>query len=169
MKVNKDELLKLRRFLEEFSWLMSDYSKMDFRKIANSINSSYIETSELRNAVGNYEVSNPNVHFLTGVLPTLFLDDSIFKTNEEIAEFSESVLDIKIPGYDKKSKFEIIGRIVCETSTFNKEEKLYKLVEALKVLLGDIDKKERLMKYKRNDSFSWNYIIQDLVEGKDVS
>ncbi|PKD40452.1 hypothetical protein CWO84_09935 [Methylomonas sp. Kb3] len=161
--LSKQEILKLKRFLEEFSWLMDTYSKIDLKKASLLIDESLGETSELRKAVGSYESKNPNIQFLTGVLPSLFLDDSLFRTNDDIAEFASTVLKLEIPRHHKKSKYEIIGHIVCETNKLNEKE-LGNLVGALSLLVNDEKGKEILAKKKKDDSFSWNEMIQTLTK-----
>ena len=159
--VTKTEIKKLKRFIEEFSWLMDTYSKLDLKKASLLIDESLGETSEVRKAVGVYESENPNINFLTGVLPSLFLDESLFRTNEDIADFASAVLKVNIPRHHKKSKYEIIGHIVCETNKLN-EKGLDKLVCALSLLVNDEKGKEMLAKKKKDESFSWNEMIQSL-------
>ena len=72
-------VLRLRRFLEEFSWLIESYSDLDLIETINKIEKMGYVPSEAKIAVGNYESSNPNKHFLVGVLPRLFIDKSIFR------------------------------------------------------------------------------------------
>lgn len=160
--LTKSEANKLKRFLEEFSWLVETYSKLDFKKASVSIDENLGETSEVRKAIGIYESDNPNIHFLTGVLPSLFLDDTLFRTNDDIAEFASAVLGLDIPRYYKKSKYEIIGHIVCETNKLNEKE-LDKLVAALSRLVNNEIGKKLLAKKKKDGSFSWNKMIQDLI------
>jgi len=161
--LTKQEIRKLKRFLEEFSWLMDTYSKVDLKKASLLIDESLEETSEVRKAVGNYESKNPNIQFLTGVLPSLFLDESLFRTNDEIAEFASAILKLDIPRHHKKSKYEIIGHVVCETNKLN-EKGLDKLVRALSLLVNDEKRKVILTKKKKDGTFSWNEMIQTLIK-----
>lgn len=161
--LSKLEAKKIKRFLEEFSWLMETYSNIDLKKASSLIDESLGETSKARKAVGVYESANPNINFLTGVLPSLFLDTSLFKTNDEIAEFANIVLKIDIPSPHKKSKHEIIGHIVCKTNKLN-EKGLDKLVRALSLLVNDETRKKILVKKKKDGTFGWNDIIQSLIK-----
>ncbi|MCP4696796.1 MAG: hypothetical protein GY862_08095 [Gammaproteobacteria bacterium] len=161
--LSKQETQKLKRFLEEFSWLMDTYSKVDFKKASELIDESLRKTLEVRKAVGVYESKNPNTQFLTGVLPSLFLDESLFRTNDDIAEFASAVLKLKISRHNKKSKHEIIGLIVCETNRLNEKE-LDKLVQALSLLVNDEKGKKILVEKKKNSSFGWNEMIQSLIK-----
>jgi hypothetical protein len=160
--LSKQEITKLKRFLEEFSWLTETYSSVDFKKASLLIDDSLGETSEVRRAVGGYESKNPNINFLAGVLPTLFLDNSLFRTNDDIADFARAVLKLTIPRHHKKSKYEIIGHIVCETSKLD-EGTLDKLVRALALLVNDDERKKVLVKKKNDKTFTWNEVIQNLI------
>jgi hypothetical protein len=161
--LSKTEINKIKRFLEELSWLMDTYSKIDLKNAALLINESLGETSEVRKAVGLYESDNPNIHFLIGVLPPLFLDESLFRTNDDIAEFASAVLNLSIPRHYKKSKYEIIGHIVCETNNLN-EKGFDKLVRALSLIVNDDKKKQLLAEKKKDKSFSWNEMIQTMIQ-----
>jgi hypothetical protein len=160
--MTKQEILKLKRFIEELAWLMDTYSKIDLKKASKLIDESLGETSEVRKAMGAYESNNPNIHFLIGVLPSLFLDESLFRTNDDIADFASDILEVNIPRHQKKSKYEIIGHIVCETSRIN-EKGLDRLVRALSVLVNDEKGKRIIAEKKKDSSFSWNDVIQGLI------
>jgi hypothetical protein len=83
----------------------------------------------------------------------------LFKTNGDIAEFSESVLKIEIPRFEKRSRFEIIGLIVCEIPRLEDKE-LAILVNAIEALTGDNDKLKKVKAEKQKANFSWNQTIQ---------
>jgi len=161
--LSKQEINKLKRFLEEFSWLMDTYSNVNLRAASKLIDESLNETSRMRKAVGVYESKNPNVHFLTGILPSLFLDQMLFKTNDDIAEFASTVLKLDIPRHYKKSKYEIIGHIVCGANKLD-DKALDKLVRVLSLLINNDKEKKKLALKKKDESFSWNEVIQSLIE-----
>ncbi|HED2373469.1 TPA: hypothetical protein R4216_002579 [Citrobacter freundii] len=159
--LKKNEITKIKKLLEELSWIMSEYSATDLMKLYNTIDSSMSSTNEISESIG-YRPENPNKHFLTGALPTLFLDQELFKTNDEIALFAEQVMGVKILRYHKKSKYEIIGHIVCEANSLS-DPGLNKLVKALEMIVTDESKKKSIYNKKNNSStFSWNEVIQDL-------
>lgn len=164
--ISKNEAKKIKRFLEEFAWLMDNYSSVDLKKASALISETVGETNEIRKVVGSYESPNPNKHFLTGALPSLFMDSSLFPTNDDIAMFATSVLKLEIPRYHKKSKYEIIGHIVCEANSLD-DKGLEKLVKALGVLLGDEHRKVLLSQKQRTTNFNWNHIIQSLTSETD--
>lgn len=85
----------------------------------------------------------------------------MFKTNADIAEFADAVLKIKISRFEKKSRFEIIGIVVCEVPKL-KENELTSLVIALNELTNNSDELKRVKQNKVSDNFSWNETIQYL-------
>lgn len=161
--LKKNEITKIKKLIEELSWIMTEYSSMDLMKIYNALDSSNVMTNDISETIG-YKPENPNKHFLTGALPSLFLDQNLFKTNDEIALFSEQIIGVKIPRYHKKSKYEIIGHIVCEANSLD-DHGLKKIVKALEKVVSDETSKKSIYNKKNNSSsFSWNEIIQDLNE-----
>ncbi|HEY4438551.1 MAG TPA: hypothetical protein VGN40_20555 [Lelliottia sp.] len=161
--LKRNEITKIKKLIEELSWIMTEYSSTDLMKVYNALDSSSVLTSEISESIG-YKPENPNKHFLTGALPALFLDQNLFKSNDEIALFSEQIIGVKIPRYNKKSKYEIIGHIVCEANALN-DQGLKKIVKALEQIVSDETRKKSIYNKKNNSSsFSWNEVIQDLNE-----
>jgi len=151
-------------FLEELSWLMTTYSDLDFGALSNLVEKRIGEGFEAKAAIGGHISSNPNKHFLVGVLPRLFNDSYLFPTNEDIAQFALSVMDLNISRYHKISKYEIIGHIVCETDSLN-DDKLSKLVKALSKLAEGDERTKNLIKKRKEENFGWNAIIQEIATG----
>ncbi len=151
---------KVRNFLEELTWLLSSNATLDFKNLPKHFQklAGGVSDSEL----GSYVSENPNIHFLTGVLPRIFTDETLFAGNEEIADFSNTALGVPINRWAKLNKFEIIGHIVCQVQTLN-DFQLKNLVQALnKVLSGD--KRARNLVAKKTDGKrDWNLIIQELT------
>ncbi|MBV7560511.1 hypothetical protein [Enterobacter sp. ENT02] len=161
--LKRNEITKIKKLIEELSWIMTEYSSADLKKIYNALDSSSVMANDISETIG-YKPENPNKHFLTGALPSLFLDQNLFKTNDEIALFSEQIIGVKIPRYHKKSKYEIIGHIVCEANSLD-DHGLKKIVRALEKIVSDETSKKSLYNKKNSSSsFSWNEIIQDLNE-----
>ncbi len=161
--LKKNEVTKIKKLIEELSWIMTEYSATDLMKVYNVLDSSSGLTNEISETIG-YKPENPNKHFLTGALPSLFLDLNLFKTNDDIALFSEQVIGVKIPRYHKKSKYEIIGHIVCEANSLD-DLGLKKIVKALEKIVSDETRKKYIYNKKNNSStFNWNEVIQDLNE-----
>ncbi len=162
--VSRDrETLRARRFIEELAWLFKSYSSLEATVIAKVLAGSALGDTAATAAVGGYASANPNKQFLVGALPRVFMDETLFPTNEHIAQFAESVMALHIPRYGKKSKYEIIGHIVCETDALN-DRKLEKLVSALSALADGDDRTKRLVRDRISQNFEWNAIIQELAQ-----
>jgi hypothetical protein len=158
---------RVSSFLEELGWLISTYSNIDLKVVARVLTERVNLSPTARSAVGGYVSTNPNKHFLVGALPRVLIDEALFPTNEDIAQFARSVMDVKISRFEKKSKFEIIGHIVCETEALD-DRKLAKLVSALATLTEGGDKTRRFVTQRKAQNFEWNEIIQELASvGRD--
>lgn len=156
---------KLFMFLEELSWLLSSYSDLNLKTAVRDLQNKVIHESDAVTAVGRYASPNPNKQFLVGVLPRLLNDEALFPTNEDISDFALSVMKVRIPRFHKKSKYEIIGHIVCQTNDLD-EKGLSKLVDALATLTGGDDRVRKLIKQRKEQKFGWNAIIQELATGR---
>jgi F0F1-type ATP synthase delta subunit len=153
---------KLRSFLEEFSWLLDSYVDTNFKEIPHLINPEKKRTFLKEEIFEDFSPENPNIHFMVGVLPAIFSNAKIFPTNEDIADFSERILRLKIPRWTKKSKNEIIGHIVCNANKLN-DKQLSKLTKALaKIVSGDRGA-NKIIKQAKTDNLDWNVIIQQLT------
>ena len=78
-----------------------------------------------------------------------------------IAQFAKDVLDIPVPRFEKRSKYELIGLIVCETDQLN-DEKLDQLVRALSEITKNEEKLNRIRAASEANDFSWNDTIRQL-------
>jgi hypothetical protein len=161
-QLKKSDLNKFRRFIEELTWLMDSYSDLDIKSAIRLLENRMDEPIEAKEAFGSFQSTNPNKHFLVGVLPRLFTDRALFPSNDDIAQFAQVILNIDIPHYHKRSKLEIIGHIVCQTNKLN-DEGLTKLVKALGKISGDDKKKKEVAKKRKLENFGWNAIIQELA------
>lgn len=151
-KKEKDTVLQAINIVEELSWLL-DNKKIKILKDAPQL---------MRNTLSeDKNISNTEEHKkeLIGVLPNLLLDEDLFKTNADIAEFSESVLGISLPRHTKSSRFELIGRIICSVPTLA-TNKINSLMNALGLL--DLNKEKIKSNKNIQDNFSWNDTIQQL-------
>lgn len=154
---NRKKLQQAINFIEELSWLVNSKNVPDLKEIPELIRSAISDNAPA--IARKYSSKNQNKNSLVGVLPNLFLDLELFKTNGDIAEFSESVLKIEIPRFEKRSRFEIIGLIVCEIPRLEDKE-LAVLVNAIEELTGDSDKLKKVKAEKQKANFSWNQTIQ---------
>lgn len=158
----------VQRFLEELSWVLNTYSNLDFKSIANAQLSSPTSIKGKR-GFQQYISKNPNVHFLVGALPTIFSDEKLFASNEDISDFASEALNLTISRWEKRSRYELIGLIVCETTKLD-DERLSRLVSALSNLIGDDTTAKSLLELRRTSRMSWNDLIQQLSkENSDES
>lgn len=75
---------------------------------------------------------------LIGKLPFILMETKYFNSNQEIVSFAEKI-NINIPtNWEKRSKEEIIGRIVVSVSKFE-PNKLEKLNRILNEILGRVE------------------------------
>jgi len=157
------EQRKYQAFIEELSWLLASYSNLDFKSFSDYIKQSWVSKNQSKSTVDNYVAhSEPNKRFLVGALPQILMDKSLFPENEDIAEFANTIMKIIISHYEKKSRFELIGTIVCRTYQL-KEEELNELVRALANLLDINDNRLVLISPSQRKQLGWNTIIQNLA------
>lgn len=152
---------RLFNFIEELSWLLSSYDGADFRALAN-LSKEFQHALELRNSLVHRSGTGGGDDSLVGVLPGLLVDERLFPSNEDIAEFASSLLSIDIPRWSKKSKYELIGHIVCHAH-LSPPLRRRKLVDAMRSLVVDRDLIMKKIATDRKAGASWNEIIQSLV------
>lgn len=146
------------RFIEELSWLLQSYSNLDFRVLSEGISFVSPATKSLNEATSK----NGNIHFLVGTLPIIFNDPRYFPSNEDIVEFANGALGLDIGRWEKRSRYELIGLIVCETAKLN-DHRLGLLVDALSRVTGDDPNAQAIMVGRKANSLSWNELIQRLT------
>ncbi|MCP4744885.1 MAG: hypothetical protein GY874_01915 [Desulfobacteraceae bacterium] len=156
-------LKKATNFLEELSWLLDSRKGIDLKQVVSFLQESVKEQNKIKKFAKEYRSPNPNKHFLIGVLPRLFQDTRLFPLNESIAMFAEEVLEINISRHEKRSKYELIGLIVCKTESLS-DEKLSNLVDALSQITGSEEKLEKFRQERKQVDFSWNETIQKLTK-----
>jgi hypothetical protein len=150
------------RFIQELSWLLSSYEDLDFKALGALTDQLTIvqrANSNLRTHSANRA---PTVQLLVGIVPSLLTDDRLFPTNEDVIEFSRLALGITIPRWHKKSKYELIGHIVCSTEHAD-PKRLQRLVNALGDLMDDKGETRRALEVQRQSGLSWNEVIQKLL------
>lgn len=154
----KDEATVVR-FIEELSWLLSSYQNLDFRAIGEQIKG--IPSQSDVAVISDHISANPNIHFLVGALPQILDDQSIFAANEDIAGFAQQVLGLSVPRWQKKSKYEIIGHVVCSAYKLD-DAKLSTLVRALTAVVSGDKIAKQIIKKSKNRASNWNEIIRML-------
>jgi hypothetical protein len=148
----------LARFMQELSWLLSSYSHLDFKgldALAKEAASAQTNRAPVR------RTSTTDVQTLVGILPGLLIDEALFPSNEDISEFAFNTLGVDIPRWDKKSRFELIGRIVC-TANSRQGPELSALVSALRKATANSAVRLQIGD-QRQKGMSWNEVIQNLV------
>lgn len=154
------ERQQLINFFEELSWLIDSKKDINFRNA-----SKYLR--EYRNMIAHGKLTDDtekNAYDLIGVLPSLLKDSDIFQSNTQLVQFAEEVLDLKIPRWEKKSRNEIIGLIICEVEDVNKER-----LDTLTKWVADILRNKLKVKdlqtkaIKAGNLFSWNEAIQKII------
>lgn len=153
----------LTKFVEELSWLMSSYEDLDFRalgELASDFRRVDRAALTLHERAGGRRV--PSANFLVGVLPKLFTDQKLFPNNEDIVEFAYSILDINLSRWEKKSRYELIGLIVCQTEQ-STEHRIDMLIQALAAMVDDRGLARSEAATQRRSGASWNEVIQKLL------
>ncbi|HMM31772.1 MAG TPA: hypothetical protein PKB13_08340 [Clostridia bacterium] len=160
-KMNSEhERQQFLNFFEELSWLLDSKKEINFKNASKFL-------KEYRNILAHETITSDresNEFNLIGVLPSLLKDGEIFQTNSQLVQFAEEVLALNIPRWEKKSRNEIIGLIVCEVEDVNKE-RLDTLAQwACNILNNKSQVRDMQSKAKTSGHlFSWNETIQKLV------
>jgi hypothetical protein len=149
------------QFVRELSWTLSTYSDLDFKALGE-----LSERLEFRNQptfLSRLTERPSSIAALVGCLPDLFTDETLFPSNEDIADFAESALGVFIPRWSKKSKYEIIGHIVCHTSVAEKA-RLERVVEAMTRITENREAASAMINDNKSRGMTWNELIQRLNE-----
>lgn len=151
---------ELARFIEELSWLLKSFDSLDFAALGKfSQEMSFFLSNSERLSRRNPRDRKTTV--LVGVLPNFLMDAELFPSNEGIVEFAEAALGLSISRWQKKSKYEIIGQVVCSANDAspNRVQRLSELIEEMQ------DKKTSIRKRieeNRSLGHSWSEVIGKL-------
>jgi hypothetical protein len=149
----------MRRFIEELSWLLTNFEDLDFRALASFAAEG--TASKQTPATSAKNRRNETITLL-GRLPALFMDEDLFPTNEDIAEFAKHALAIDMRRWQKKSKHELIGQIVCNANLLD-THRLKQLVAAVGNLQDGKSQTRSLVQSQRRSGVSWNEVIQNML------
>lgn len=147
-------------FFEELCWLLDSNKDINFKDASKTL-------KQWRNLMIHGECETNKVeksYSLIGVLPSLLKDKELFSNNAKLAQFSEEVLSLSILRWDKRSRNEIIGLIICEVEDTNKQR-----IDQLSQWVGNILNHKVQVKdmqenaEKTGNLFSWNEAIQRLT------
>ena len=158
---SKTESVRVTRFLEELSWLLQSHQGLEVKSISRALADAASQRT-VKQGFSTFASPNPNIHFLVGILPLVLRDETIFPTNGSIAEFAISALGMNMTRWEKKSRFELIGEIACNSIDLDDRE-LSKLVEALSVLANGDAVARKIVREAQSSSRGWNEIIQTLI------
>jgi hypothetical protein len=156
-----NDITRAINLIEELSWVLRTYSDVDTKTLSNLRNFLVHAPTRQHEQFASYLPENSNVFFLVGTLPKLFSDERLFPTNVDIADFADAALKVRIPRWQKKSKFELIGHIVCRTAELS-ESQVSDLVKALQKIISNGDSARKLIRDRKQAGLSWNEIIQQL-------
>jgi hypothetical protein len=90
------------------------------------------------------------------------MDEELFAGNEDIVEFAKHALNIEIPRWHKKSKYELIGHVVCNANLLN-DTRLQKLSQAIEKIQDARGRERDLIQIQRKSGLSWNEVIQNML------
>lgn len=150
----------LSRFVEELSWLLTSYEELDFKALGQ-LSANFANLAR-HSSVAAMSPRSSTTQMLVGILPSFFMDSELFPTNEDLVEFSQVVLGISLPRWQKKSKFEIIGQIVCHTDQAS-PDRLSRVVAALEEALDERGSARLKLARERKSGRSWNEVIQAML------
>lgn len=158
------EFQQFINFFEELSWLLDANKTLNFKN-ASKLLQQY-RNLYMHNSSGIDRGSN--AYNLIGVLPSLLRDNEIFQNNSQLVQFAEEVLGLSIPRWEKRSRNEIIGLIICEVEAVNKERLDTLALWADNILQNKNQVKAMQTKAEASGNlFSWNETIQKLVEAEN--
>lgn len=154
------ESQQLINFFEELSWLLDSNKNLNFKN-ATKLLKQWRNLLAHDSSIGR---ETNDTYNLIGVLPSLLKDTDIFQNNSQLMQFAEEVLELSIPRWEKRSRNELIGLIICEVEVVNKERLDILTRWATNILDNKSKVKDMQTTAKSNGNlFSWNETIQKLV------
>lgn len=156
--INKNKEQKIVQYIQELYWFLESHKDISIKDIND-----YVQTKSNDDSVINgHQRLHSDTRFLVGVLPQLFQDTELFSKKEDIIDFANQILGIKLNLLAKRSKIEYIGSIVCQVSNSDNKN-LESVVQALEVLMNNEKKLNEVRKNKKTEpNFSWNDAISKL-------
>ena len=156
---------KMLVFIEDLCWLLDSNKNIDFKKASTAIKE--LMRLNVSNAFdSNNAVQNEAMSHLIGILPTLLKDETLFPSNSRINQFATQVLQLEISRWEKRSRFEIIGLIVCSVEETN-QDRLATLTDWITKLLENKERVREIQKENNENAFSWNIAIQKIISDKN--
>lgn len=160
----KNDPQDLARFIEEFSWLLRSFDDVDLSALSNLAHQIQVQSLEAKR-LKELSTNEDTVRTLVGFLPSFFTNLTLFPTNEDIVEFAHAALGLPLTRWQKKSKYEIIGQIVCHTNEASLEK-----IQRLSGLIDEMrDEKTSVRKgieMDRSLGQSWSEVIARLYNNE---
>lgn len=154
---------ELARFVEELSWLLKSFEDIDYNALSNFSHQAefFLSNSEKFRRSSSIDQS---AMVLVGILPNFLMDNKLFPANEGIVEFAEAALDLTLKRWQKKSRYEIIGQIVCHTNEAS-PEKIARLSEIIEEMHDNKTGIRKVIESNREQGRSWSEVIGRLYDG----
>lgn len=148
---------ELSRFVEELSWLLKSFEDLDFNALTEFSHQMefFLSNSE---RLRSRNASEHTAIVLVGILPDLLMDTRLFPTNEGIVEFAEAALGLPMNRWQKKSRYEIIGQIVCHTNEAS-PGKVRRLSSIIEQMHDNHTNVRKLIETNREKGHSWSEVI----------
>ena len=141
---------------------MDSHKEINYKNISKSLNQ--FRKFSVHGSHEKIENDIYNTYELIGTLPSLLKDTDIFPSNVQLVQFAQEVLGLEIPRWEKRSRNELIGLIICEVEEANRE-RLDVLTEWSKNILNNKAKIKKMQSNRSN--FSWNETIRELLNNRD--
>lgn len=155
--------IEILGFIEDLCWLLDSKRNMNFSDVAK-----IVDDMKKEEQIHKKENVNQLSEDIIGILPRLLVDTTLFGSNRMLNQFADEILGIEIKNWEKRSRNEMIGVIICEIQ--GSESK--KRGVSLYLLENILEKKEEISKLqKKNEAeknpFRWNDVIHQIVGGVD--
>ncbi|MDY3274841.1 MAG: hypothetical protein SOX33_03465 [Agathobacter sp.] len=155
--------IEILGFIEDLCWLLDSKRNMNFSDVAKIVD-------DMKKEEQTHKKENVNQlsEDIIGILPRLLVDTTLFGSNRMLNQFADEILGIEIKNWEKRSRNEMIGVIICEIQ--GSESK--KRGVSLYLLENILEKKDEISKLqKKNEAeknpFRWNDVIHQIVGGVD--
>ncbi len=155
--------IEILGFIEDLCWLLDSKRNMNFSDVAK-----IVDDMKKEEQIHKKENVNQLSEDIIGILPRLLVDTTLFGSNRMLNQFADEILGIEIKNWEKRSRNEMIGVIICEIQ--GSESK--KRGVSLYLLENILEKKDEISKLqKKNEAeknpFRWNDVIHQIVGGVD--
>lgn len=155
--------MEILGFIEDLCWLLDSKRNMNFADVAKIVDD--MKKEERIHKKENIDQLSEDI---IGILPRLLVDTTLFGSNKMLSQFADEILGIEIKNWEKRSRNEMIGVIICKIQGSDNKKRGVSLY----LLENILEKKEEISKFqKKNESeknpFRWNDVIHQIVGGVD--